>query len=74
MRKAPKGGELHPIDAQINRLIAKVRSRLEHPFRVLQRQFGYIKTQYRGLAKNRTQLFSPFALDNLYLVRKRLMA
>ncbi|MBO6690048.1 MAG: IS5 family transposase [Henriciella sp.] len=74
MRKAPKGGELHPVDAQINRLIAKVRSRVEHPFRVLKRQFGYIKTRYRGLAKNRAQLFSLFALGNLYLVRRRLMA
>lgn len=74
MRKAPKGGALHRIDAQINRLIAKVRSRVEHPFRVLKRQFGYIKTRYRGLAKNRAQLFSLFALGNLYLVRRRLMA
>lgn len=74
MRKAPKGGDLHPIDEQINHLIAKVRSRVEHPFRVLKRQFGYIKTRYRGLAKNRAQLFSLFALGNLYLVRRRLMA
>jgi len=74
MRKAPKGGELHPDDDYINRLIAKVRSRVEHPFRVLKRQFGYIKTQYRGLASNRAQLFSLFALGNLYLARKRLMA
>ena len=74
MRKAPKGVDLHPIDEQINHLIAKVRSRVEHPFRVLKRQFGYIKTRYRGLAKNRVQLFSLFALGNLYLVRRRLMA
>jgi IS5 family transposase len=74
MRKAPKGGELHPDDEYINRLIAKVRSRVEHPFRVLKRQFGYIKTRYRGLAKNRAQLFSLFALGNLYLVRRQLMA
>ena len=74
MRKAPKGGDLHPIDEQINRLIAKVRSRVEHPFRVLKRQFSYIKTRYRGLAKNRAQLFSLFALGNLYLLRRRLMA
>jgi len=74
MRKAPKGGELHPDDAYINRLIARVRARVEHPFRVLKRQFGYIKTRYRGLAKNRAQLFSLFALGNLYLVRRRLMA
>jgi IS5 family transposase len=74
MRKAPKGGELHPTDEHINRLIAKVRSKVGHPFRILKRQFGYIKTRYRGLAKNRAQLFSLFALGNLYLVRRQLMA
>lgn len=74
MRKAPKGGELHPDDEYINRLIAKVRARVEHPFRVLKRQFGYLKTRYRGLSKNRAQLFSLFALGNLYLIRKRLTA
>ncbi len=67
--------------AYVNRLIAKVRARVEHPFRVLKRQFGYIKTRYRGLARNRAQLsrnraqlFSLFVLGNLYLVRRRLMA
>jgi len=74
MRKAPKGGPLHPIDAQINRVIAMVRAKVEHPFRVLKRQFGYVKTRYRGLAKNRAQLFTLFALGNLFLVRRRLMA
>lgn len=74
MRKAPKGRELHPDDDYINSLIAKVRARVEHPFRVLKRQFGYVKTRYRGLAKNRAQLFSLFALGNLYLVRRQLMA
>ena len=74
MRKAPKGGALHPIDADINRIIAMVRARVEHPFRVIKRQFGYLKTRYRGLAKNRAQLFTLFALGNLFLVRRRLMA
>ena len=73
MRKAPKGGDLHLIDAQINRIIAVVRAKVEHPFRVLKRQFGYMKTPYRGLAKNRAQLFTLFALGNLFLVRRRLM-
>ena len=41
---------LHPLDEDINRIIAKVRARVEHPFRVLKRQFGYLKTRYRGLA------------------------
>jgi len=43
MRKAPKGGDLHPLDALINRLIAMVRARVEPPFRVIQRQFGHVK-------------------------------
>jgi transposase, IS5 family len=74
MRKAPKGSPLHPVDAQINRVIAMVRAKVEHPFRVIKRQFGYLKTRYRGLAKNRAQLFTLFALGNLFLVRRRLLA
>jgi len=74
MRKAPKGGKLHPLDARINRVIAMVRAKVEHPFRVIKRQFGHVKTRYRGLAKNRAQLFTLFALGNLFLVRKKLMA
>ena len=74
MRKAPKGGALHPVDAQINRIIAMVRAKVEHPFRVIKRQFGHVKTRYRGLAKNRAQLFTLFALGNLFLMRRRLMA
>ena len=50
-----------------------VRARVEHPFRVLKRQFGHVKTRYRDLAKNRAQLFTLFALSNLFLVRRRLM-
>ncbi len=74
MRKAPKGGNLHPLDERANRIIAKVRAKVEHPFRVLKRQFGHVKTRYRGLDKNRAQLFTLFALGNLFLVRRKLMA
>jgi IS5 family transposase len=74
MRKAPKGGKLDPIDEKINRIIAMVRAKVEHPFRVLKRQFGHVKTRYRGLAKNRAQIFTLFALGNLFLVRRRLLA
>ncbi len=74
MRKAPKGGKLHPFDERANRNIAMARARVEHPFRVIKRQFGHVKTRYRGLAKNRAQLFTLIALGNLFLVRRRLMA
>ncbi|WP_410171728.1 transposase [Cereibacter johrii] len=70
MRKAPKGAPLHPRDERINRLIATVRAKVEYPFRIIKRQFGHVKTRYRGLAKNRAQLFTLFALANLFLVRR----
>ena len=73
MRKAPKGGKRDPIDEEINRIIAMVRAKVEHPFRVIKRQFGHVKTRYRGLAKNRAHLFTLFALGNLFLVRRRLL-
>ena len=44
-----------------------------NPFRVNKRQFGHVKTRYRGLAKNRARLFTLFALGKLFLVRRRLM-
>lgn len=47
---AAQGAErraLHPIDEDINRIIAKVRAGVEHPFRMIKRQFGYIQTRYR---------------------------
>ena len=74
MRKAPNGGELHPLDEQINRIIAKVRARVEHPFRILKRQFGHVKTRYLGLAENRAHLFTLFAPGNLFMTRRKLAA
>ncbi len=58
----------------LEHLKAKVRARVEHPFRVVKRQFGYQKVRYRGLAKNTTQLVTLFALSNLWMVRRRLLA
>jgi len=55
---------LHLTDEHINRLIAKIRSRDAHLFRVLKRQSDDIKTRHRGLVKNRAQLFSLFTLGN----------
>ena len=74
--QGPEGRQAAPIDERINRIIASLRARVEHPFRVLKCQFGYRKTRYRGwqLAKNQAQLFALFGLGNLFLVRRRLMA
>lgn len=66
-----------PIEAltrQLERVKAGIRARVEHPFRVLKRQFGHAKVRYRGLAKNTAQLHTLFALANLWLVRRKLLA
>jgi hypothetical protein len=55
-----------------NRTKAQVRSKVEHVFRVVKRQFGFDWMRYRGLAKNANRMFSCFALVNLYITRKRL--
>ena len=52
---------------------ASVRAKVEHPFRVIKRQFGYTKVRYRGLAKNTAQVLTLFALSNLWMKRKLLM-
>ena len=61
------------IAEQIERAKASVRAKVEHPFRVLKRQFGYTKVRYRGLAKNTAQIVTLFALGNLWLARRCLM-
>ena len=59
---------------QIEQLKASVRAKVEHPFRVIKRQFGFAKVRYRGLAKNTAQLVTLFALSNLWMARRKLMA
>ena len=53
---------------------ASVRAKVEHPFRVIKRQFGLVKVRFRGLQKNTAQLLTLFALSNLWMARRRLMA
>lgn len=48
-------------------------SRVEHPFRILKRSFGFVKVRYRGLKKNHEWLCAAFALVNLYQHRNRLV-
>ena len=56
----------------VEKMKAGIRAKVEHPFRVLKRQFGYTKVRYRGLAKNTAQIVTLFALSNLWMVRKKL--
>jgi transposase, IS5 family len=56
-----------------NRTKSRVRAKVEWPFRILKRVFGFTKVRYRGLKKNHQWLCTAFALVNLYLHRKRLV-
>jgi IS5 family transposase len=56
-----------------NRTKSRVRAKVEWPFRILKRVFGYIKVRYRGILKNHHWHLAAFALVNLYQHRKRLI-
>ena len=63
-------------DARVDKaekLKAGIRAKVEHPFRVIKRQFGHVKVRYRGLKKNTAQLITLLALPNLWMVRGELM-
>ena len=51
---------------------ARVRAKVEWPFRILKRIFGLTKVRYRGIWKNHQWLCAAFALVNLYQHRNRL--
>ena len=56
-----------------NKTKSSVRAKVEHPFLVIKRIFGFAKTRYKGLEKNAHRLFVTCALANLYMVRRRLL-
>ncbi|HCL14450.1 MAG TPA: IS5/IS1182 family transposase, partial [Pseudomonas sp.] len=58
---------------KIEKAKAQVRAKVEHPFRVIKRQFGYTKVRFRGLAKNTSQMVTLFALSNLWMARRHLL-
>ncbi len=58
---------------EVESLKARIRARVEHPFRVIKRQFGFMKVRFKGLAKNTVQVLTLFALANLWMARKQLL-
>jgi transposase, IS5 family len=72
--KAIEHPALRAITEELEHAKASIRAAVEHPFRVLKRQFGYVKVRYKGLAKNAAQVTTLFALVNLWMARGRLLA
>ena len=58
---------------KLEKLKASIRSKVEHPFRIIKRQFGFTKVHYKGMAKNDNHLQTMFALANLYMNRRSLV-
>lgn len=59
---------------RIEQIKARLRSRVEHPFRIFKCIFGYTKVRYRGLAKNKARLNVMAGLANLITVKRHLLA
>ena len=75
-RVAARKGQLRTMtgpDRAIESRKASVRAKVEHPFLIVKRDFGFTKTRYRGLAKNQNHLHVLFASAN-WLMRARAVA
>ena len=77
MRPGKRRALLDTPDGRLQDLIetakAHIRSKVEHPFRVIKQQFGFQKTRLRGLAKNRCKIHVMAALSNLFQARRQLL-
>jgi IS5 family transposase len=71
--KMAEGGAKTKVQKDEHRK-ASVRAKVEHPFRVIKRQFGLVKVRFRGLQKNTAHVVTLFALSNLWMARHRLIA
>jgi IS5 family transposase len=57
-----------------NRAKSRTRARVEHPFYVLKRLWGFVKVRYRGLARSANRVFRALAMVNLHLAARRVPA
>ena len=71
--KGCRGRALSDEDKARNRTKSKVRAKVEHPFLVIKRIFGFTKVCYRGLDKNANRLFVVCGLANLFMARRHLL-
>jgi IS5 family transposase len=65
LKKTPR---INKIPIRTEYIKASIRAKVEHPFRIIKRQFGFRKVIYRGLAKNDNKLAMLFALANVFKI------
>lgn len=71
-RQLDKAYPSERITEELEHIKVRIRAKVEHPFRVIKRQFGPGKVCYRGMVKNTGQFHTLFALANLCMARLRL--
>ncbi|GAB0153850.1 IS5-like element ISVch5 family transposase [Marinobacterium sp. BA1] len=71
LKKHPR---INKVRIRTEYLKASIRAKVEHPFRIIKCQFGFVKARYRGLKKNDCKLAMLFALANVMRVDQMLRA
>jgi IS5 family transposase len=71
-RRCRHRGVVDEVEKAKNRTKSRVRAKVEHPFLVIKRVFGFARVRYRGLEKNANRLFVTCGLANLFMLRHRL--
>jgi IS5 family transposase len=70
-RRVRFAGYVNEVERLKNRTKSRTRARVEHPFLVLKRLWGFAKVRYRGLVKNANRTFTAMAMVNLFLAARR---
>ena len=64
-KRAYHNAPLSDADKETNRRKSSIRAKVEHPFLILKRLWGFAKVRYRGLAKNANRAFAMLAAINI---------
>ena len=72
VRALKKHPRKNKVAIRIEYLKASIPAKVEHPFRIIKCQFGFVKARYKGLQKNDNQLAMLFALANIVRVDQML--
>jgi len=74
LKAIPKESKLGPLLRRLESVKASIRAKVEHPFHIVKNLFSHRKVRYRGLKKNTAQLHILFALANLVIAKRQLLA
>ena len=66
MYKRKRGqAELHDWQERWNKIVSRLRARVEHPLGMMKKQFGYRRVRYRGLGRNEFDFFITVLAANI---------